>query len=312
MIQRKNLNSLTIGEARDLFLVSQYNKGLSEATIGMDKDAINSFLKRSETSELLQLSIISEEFIEGYISLLRNSNISLSTQNINLSHLRAFLYWCMKMGYLEPFKIHLIKGQENKIKFFTDEEIDLLLKTPKKDCTFAESRTYAMICFIMSTGARASTIINLRIEDLDFKRKTITFSHLKNKATAIIPMSNTIYKVLRDYLTEWDRGSSGYVFCTVNENKMTVNYLDHALYKYCESRGVKPRGPHSLRHSFARMYIMKGGDAFSLQKILTHSSLDMTKRYVSLFSEDLRSSINTFSPLDNLKGYNCKTVRRIN
>ena len=277
-IQKRAVNSITIGEAKERFLDYQFSKGLSDASIGMSRDAIDGFLKRSKTSEKLLVSIITEDFVQRYRSLLRNTTLSNATQNINLSHLRVFLYWCMNQGYIEPFKIRLIKGQEKKMKFFTDEEVRTLIKSPKKDCPFTESRTYAVICFIMSTGRRASTVVNLKIEDLDFKNRTITYTHLKNKSTAIIPMSNTLYKVLNDYLTEWNRKSTGYVFCHVNESKMNVNSLEHSICKYCKKRGVKPRGPHSLRHSFARMYIKSGGDRFSLQHILTHSSMEMTRR----------------------------------
>lgn len=221
-IVRKSKGSIEIGTARNMFLEYQYNKGLSDETIRMEKDSINDFLKRSTTSETLQLSIISEEFVQKYISILRNSTLSLSTQNIKLSHLRVFLYWCMNQNYIEPFKINLIKGQENKIKFFTDEEVKLLTKPPNKNCNFSESRTYAVVCFIMSTGRRASTVINLKVEDLDFKNRSITYTHLKNKSTAIIPMGNTLYKVLTDYLNEWNIKSDGYVFPNINETKMTV------------------------------------------------------------------------------------------
>ncbi|MGB7603820.1 MAG: tyrosine-type recombinase/integrase, partial [Candidatus Sulfotelmatobacter sp.] len=44
---------------------------------------------------------------------------------------------------------------------------------------------------------------------------------------------------------------------------------------------------HAFRHSFAVNYLRKGGSVFHLQKVLGHSSLDMTRRYANLMTEDL-------------------------
>lgn len=309
-MKRKYQSNLTIDECRKMFIDSQSVKGLSEHTVNLDDSTIQKFIKYAELTSEDNISVITEVFFKNYLMKLAETDISLASKNMLLCHLRVFLYWCMENHYIKPFKIHLMKGQEPKIKFFTDEEVELLLKEPKKDCTFRESRTYAIVCFIMSTGCRVSTLVNIKMEDLDFKNKTITYTHLKNKSSVIIPMSNTLYKVLQKYIKEWDRTDNTYLFCGPNEEKMTTGSVQHSLYWYCEQRGVRPRGPHSLRHSFARMYIKSGGDPFSLQHILTHSSMEMTKRYVNLFSDDLRDSLNSYNPLDNIKVNRSKTVHR--
>ena len=63
-IQKRAVNTITIGEAKERFLDYQFSKGLSDASIGMSRDAIDGFLKRSKTSEKLLVSIITEDFVQ--------------------------------------------------------------------------------------------------------------------------------------------------------------------------------------------------------------------------------------------------------
>lgn len=299
--------TLTIFWTMDRFLSNQSIKGLSQKTILNGENAITDFIRRVGLDFDNEITAINEDKVFNYIKSLSETNLSLSTKNLWLGHLRVFLYWCMDEEYIKPFKIHLIKGQEQKIKFYTDEEINKLL-VHSKNCPFYEDRTYTIICFILSTGARASTVLNLRLEDLNFKEKTVTFTHLKNKSTAILPMSDTLCNVLQNYIHTWI--IDDYVFCNAMQGKLSLTALENSLRRYCLKRGVKPRGPHAIRHAFARMYIKAGGDAFSLQQFLTHSSMEMTRKYVTLFSEDLRQSMISYNPLDKCLPRSSGVVRR--
>ena len=58
--------------------------------------------------------------------------------------------------------------------------------------------------------------------------------------------------------------------------------------------------PHTFRHTFAKNYLMNGGDIFSLQKILGHSSLASVRVYLNLFATDVKKQHLRFSPVDNL------------
>ncbi len=57
--------------------------------------------------------------------------------------------------------------------------------------------------------------------------------------------------------------------------------------------------PHTFRHTMAKFYILAGGDIFSLQKILGHSTLDMVRLYVDLFSTDVQMQHRKFSFLES-------------
>jgi integrase/recombinase XerD len=65
-------------------------------------------------------------------------------------------------------------------------------------------------------------------------------------------------------------------------------------------------------HTFAKLWILNGGDIFRLQKILGHSSLDIVKEYVNMFSTDLQINFDEFNPLENIKVNQKKTSIKMN
>jgi len=70
--------------------------------------------------------------------------------------------------------------------------------------------------------------------------------------------------------------------------------------RLAEKSGIKRLHPHLCRHTFATNYLINGGDVFSLQQILGHSSLEMVRRYVTLASSQVRVQHRKFSPMDRM------------
>jgi site-specific recombinase XerD len=56
---------------------------------------------------------------------------------------------------------------------------------------------------------------------------------------------------------------------------------------------------HTWRHTFAKNYLLNGGDVFSLQKIMGHADLDTTRQYLNLNVEEIKMQHAKYNPLDN-------------
>ena len=82
-------------------------------------------------------------------------------------------------------------------------------------------------------------------------------------------------------------------------DRSNVRKMVAACGRKAEIVGVRV-SPHTLRHTFAVLYIRNGGDSFSLQEILGHSTLDMTRRYVHLARRDVAEQHKKFSPMEFL------------
>jgi integrase/recombinase XerD len=83
---------------------------------------------------------------------------------------------------------------------------------------------------------------------------------------------------------------------------LSENALRLAISRYNIKRGVNKTSIHLFRHTFARKYLIDcGGNAFTLQRLLGHSTLDMTKHYCNIFDMDITKNYDNFSPLAQLK-----------
>lgn len=93
-----------------------------------------------------------------------------------------------------------------------------------------------------------------------------------------------------------------------NKKKGTfAEFRTWALESFLVATGV-----HLFRHYYAKNYIQNGGDCLKLQKLLGHTTLEMTKIYVELYGNDLQKDYNRFNPLDVLIGNTEKIKMRGN
>ena len=112
-------------------------------------------------------------------------------------------------------------------------------------------------------------------------------------------MSKSLAEILQEYLAYRKGSAEDYVFCDIRNRQLTRDGTTTIVRKYHFSRGVRKTSVHAYRHTFAKKWILNGGDIFRLQKILGHSSVEMVKNYVEMFSDDLQKDFEIFNPLDN-------------
>lgn len=285
------------------FLLDCKIRNLSQATSHSYDECFTYFIDymKSTYSSTNIKKTITKKAIDNYIVEMQQSKLKDSTINIRLRSIRCVLYYFMNNNYIDNFKINLIKENGKIPKLYTDEEVKKLLQKPNiKKCSFAEYRTWVVINFLVATGVRSRTLRNIKINDLDLENDLIYLNTTKNRKPLVIPMGKALKKVLIEYLKIRGKELDDYLFCNIEGNQLTKNALNNIVNKYNRKRGVTTTGIHLFRHYFAKNYIQNGGNALKLQKLLGHSTLKETQRYVDLFGNDLQKDFDNFSPLDNL------------
>ena len=305
---------IPISMAFSEFMAEKEANNLSPSTLRNYQQSYEFFMRFNDFNEDSTTDEVKPTHFYHWINTMKQEDVKPTSINHYLRDCRTFFYWCMNEDrkYIDPpFKIQMIEQPEEIPKLFADDDLATLLEKPRRNDSFVVWRTWAMVNWVLGTGNRASTICDVQLSDINYSKKEITLGHTKNKKAQIIPLSSSLETVLKEYCRMWrqEADTNGWLFPNVGEEKLTTNALRHAFAKYCKDRGVNQTNIHGLRHNFAKGWVQNNGNMFALQKILGHSSLDMTRRYVKLFSEDIKEDFDKFNPLDTIKRNSRRTQK---
>ena len=301
-ISMNNHGEKTVREAYDLFIRSRQVMNVSDDTIRFYNVSCKWFLEYVGENELCKN--ITGDTVTSYMFHLKETKPNLSSKSFStyIRALRAVLNYCMENGFTEKFTIKLPKADETIKEVYTDYEIQCLVRKPNiRECSFSEFRSWALVCYFLATGNRLSSAANIQIKDVDFAHEEILIKKTKNKKQQIMPMSKELKSVLQEYLQYRKGEEDDYLFCNANGQQLTRYAMVSCIQTYNRSRGIEKTSIHLFRHTFAKNWIMNGGDIFRLQKILGHSTLDMVKNYVAIYGGDLKRDYDKFSVLDQAR-----------
>lgn len=298
-LEVKDLNlveRLTVKNAFEKFIQHCTIKNLSKETIKFYKEKCNYFISSIKETYIDE---ITRRTIEDFVFYEKENDKRTTTLNTKLRGVRAFLYFCMEREYMKTFKIALLKADIVEKEPYSNTELALLLERPKTK-RWTDWRNWALENYLLATGNRIETVRNVKIKDLDFENNLIKLSRTKNRKQQIIPMSKSLKSVIIDYLRTWDYTPDNYLFPQNEGKQMARRTLQQAISDYNKKKGITKTSAHLFRHTFAKNYITAGGNMIKLQKLLGHSTLDMTMHYVNLYGSDLSEDYDNLNPLNNL------------
>lgn len=236
------------------------------------------------------------------------------TANHCLVLVKRFFKFLCNEGYLQDNpaeRIDKLRTPKRIIETFSPDHIERVLGTCKGK-EFLDVRDKAIILTLLDTGLRASEICAITLDDIDWTE--LTFRVIgKGDKERIVPFGQGVRQAISAYLQTREKIAIPYLFITRDCNPVDRYRLKDLVRRRCEQAGIsgiRP-SPHTLRHTAAVSYLRAGGDTFSLQRLLGHSSQEMTKRYCeSLSAEDVQKKHRQYSPVDNMKLPEQKTGRK--
>lgn len=253
------------------------SENMAATTISNRKDILIPFFRNvgKETQDIM-LDDIDRYLFERSLTC-KQSSIQLEKQT-----LRDFFRYCSE--YLEMslnFRWDAIKRRKvkpGKVETFTPETVARVIAGCK------EPQDQLVISLMMDSGLRISEVIGLQVSDMEGAAMRIRGKGQKDR---IVPMPYDLAQALRSYVVQ--KGYyGGHVFRPIK--KCGGHVKDYYVSAYglrdriegaFAKQGIKMH-PHQLRHSFAKNYLLRGGDLRSLQLILGHDDISTTQRYLGL------------------------------
>ena len=238
----------------------------------------------------------------------QTKHLSGHTINTYMRSLRAFWSWMMREEIItvNPFtKVRIPKAPEVIIATYSTEQLDKLLKCIDT-LTRSGFRDWTIILLLLDTGMRVSELTGLKLEVIDLEAGMLKVTG-KGKKQRTVPFGTRVQKALWKYIQRYRHQPCNslctYLLLNQNGDPYNVDRVRNMIYWRAKNAGIHGvrSSPHTFRHTFAISYLRNGGDVFSLQKILGHSSLEIVRMYVNLAEVDIKAAHRRFSPADNLQ-----------
>jgi integrase/recombinase XerD len=203
--------------------------------------------------------------------------------NSSIQAINAYLKWSGS-----PLKVPLLKVPQLVLPTFTAQQVRQLVAWKPKGKY--QRRLHLLILFLLDTGCRITEALTLRVCDLDMENLLVTLDG-KGRKQRVVPFSFELRKAMFRYITEFKRKLDSLLFANRTETRLGRRNVLRDAKLLCKRMGFTPpaRTLHAFRHTFAVNYLRRGGSVFHLQKVLGHSTLEMTRRYANLMTEDLQA-----------------------
>jgi len=236
-----------------------------------------------------------------------DKSLSMHTIHGYVRTLRAFFSWTVREGLVKDNPMRGVRNPKvpkQLMPSFSEDQVRRLLSSVDRRNAIG-ARNHAILVTLLDTGIRASELTSLKEGDLYLQGGFFKVSG-KGGKERIVPIGSTCRATLARYIHRYRPQPAtphiDNVFLTKGGRPLKSDYLYKIVSEACNRAGidnVRP-GPHTCRHTFARRFLMNGGDLLTLQRILGHSSLEVVRLYVHLDTGDLLQQQGKYSPIDNL------------
>ena len=228
---------------------------------------------------------IKQNAIDKYI-LERGKEVIRSTLNKDIRNLRAFVRWCRENRYVNgEIKIRELKEDKRPVKSLSNTQIKKIISASKRHKTLR-----MRILLALGTGLRLGDIDSIMISDIDFENNSVTTRSRKTrKSMGSRPVPVPIMAELKKYVSKMD---------TKQEKIFNNNFSRYTWTKIRRKLGLEDYTFHDLRKTFGSVLAQRGISTAVIQKLLEHSSPDLTNRVYTNVDPVLRHAVDQIPASD--------------
>ena len=146
---------------------------------------------------------------------------------------------------------------------------------------------------------RLSSALNIQVSDIQRKEHSIYVQYTKNNKAQVFFVNDDMLSILSKYIIQFELSDNDFLFCTAEKKQLAKRTMQDNVATYNRKLGVEKTSIHLMRHTFAKNYYIKTKDIYSLSKILGHSTIGTTEKYLSDLGLNLANAVayNELYPL---------------
>ena len=241
---------------------------------------------------LVYLEDIILQDLEDFMIYEKERGRSSASRSSSLYILRSFYnYACKKelCGKNLAVLLEPIKVQQKERDYLTEDEFEELVRA------ISQPVVRTVVQTMLYTGGRITEMVRLELKDVDLRNNMLHIVNGKGKKDRDIPISLKLHRILVHYLKHirQPEKKTGRFFTTATTGQVSNNYINECIRNAVIKLGwEKDVSAHVLRHSFSSNLLAKGASVVSIQKLLGHSSLAVTTRYLHQDKSKLYDAVN--------------------
>lgn len=173
---------------------------------------------------------------------------------------------------------------KKQMKYIEMKDIKVLLSKPDTT-TIRGIRDLSLISLLYDSGCRVSEFIEIKVNDIDFKRNTISILG-KGRKQRQVPVSSNIISILSKYIKIYNLQNKDYLFINSRLEKLTRPGITHIINKYAKECRKEDKDffqetitPHVLRRSKATHLLECDINIYYIRDFLGHESVQTTEMY---------------------------------
>jgi integrase/recombinase XerD len=266
-----------------------------------------------ETADTDDPSSVSEQHVLGFLQKAGGEGLDgrppVGARRLNhyRQGIHLFYVWLQEKGYSAhnpAERVRKIREPRKLIEALSEAQVKALLQQPDRE-QFVGLRDCCFLLLLLDTGVRLSEGLGLKVGDVDLDEMSIKVMGKGNKERRL-GLSPRLMAELKPYLRKRQMAvvaiglpESRWVFPNDKGGRLSSKAMQQRLKRYGDAAGIRGVrvSPHTLRHTYALNFVRSGGDPFTLQKVLGHSSLDTTRRYCELADADVMARQRELTPL---------------
>ena len=273
----------------------ELERNYSPRTIRSYGDSLLTFEKFfKKNTETVKWDTVDSDIIRNWVMGMTDSGAQPTTVNRNLSALRSFFSYLMRIGAVEVNPATKVKGPK-KAKplpyFLKESETDRLMDSALYPADFIGLRDRTILTLFYETGIRLSELEGLNYTDVDLISSQLKVTGKRNKQR-IVPFGPELKSLLEQYQAAREshcEPTECALFINGKGKRLNKGSIAQLTHKYLSMvTTIKKRSPHVLRHTFATQILNHDGNLETVKELLGHESVATTEIYTHTTFEELK------------------------